>query len=49
MKAAEQVKLYGKKNDLLDRIKADDTFALSDEEIEMLMQPETFIGMAGTV
>lgn len=46
VKAAEQVKLYGKKNDLLDRIKADDTFALSDEEIEMLMQPETFTGMA---
>ncbi len=46
VKAAEQVKLYGKKNDLLERIKADDTFGLSEEEIEMLMQPETFTGMA---
>ena len=46
VKAAEQVKLYGKQNDLLDRIKADPTFALSEEELASLCDPNTFTGMA---
>ena len=44
--AAEQVKLYGRQNDLLDRIKADPTFNLSAEELDSLCDPTTFIGMA---
>lgn len=46
VKAAEQVKLYGKQNDLLDRIKADPVFDLSEEELASLCDPATFIGMA---
>ena len=44
--AAQQVKQFGKANDLLDRIKADETFSLTDEEIAELTRPETFTGMA---
>lgn len=46
VKAAEQVKLYGKENDLLDRIKADPVFDLSEEELASLCDPNTFTGMA---
>lgn len=46
VKAAEQVKLYGNKNDLLERIAADKTFDLSKEELESLLNPEKFTGMA---
>ena len=46
VKAAEQVKLYGKENDLLDRIKADPVFDLSEEELDSLCDPNTFTGMA---
>ena len=46
VKAAEQVKLYGKDNDLLERIKADPAFNLSREELEQLTDPATFTGMA---
>ena len=46
VKAAEQVKLYGKANDLLERIKADDAFALTEEELSSLTDPSTFTGMA---
>lgn len=46
VKAAEQVKLYGKANDLLDRIKEDSIFQLTEDEINMLMNPEKFTGMA---
>ncbi len=44
--AAEQVKLYGKENDLLDRIKSDDTFGLTAAELEFLLDPVKFTGMA---
>ena len=44
--AAEQVKLYGRDNDLLDRIKADPAFSLTDEEMALLTDPATFTGMA---
>jgi adenylosuccinate lyase len=44
--AAEQVKLYGKENDLLARIAADPVFALTAEELEKLADPAGFTGMA---
>lgn len=46
VKAAEQVKLYGKDNDLIDRIKADPIFSLTEEEIESLIDPVKFTGMS---
>lgn len=46
VKAAEQVKLYGKENDLLDRLKADNSLGLTSEEIELLLDPVKFTGMA---
>lgn len=44
--AAEQVKLYGRENDLLERIMADTRFGLSREELERLSDPAAFTGMA---
>lgn len=44
--AAEQVKLYGKENDLLERIRSDESFKLSAEEMDSLLKPEKFTGMA---
>ena len=44
--AAEQVKLFGRENDLLERIRTDEAFALSDGELEALLDPKTFTGMA---
>ncbi len=44
--AAQQVKLYGKSNDLLERIAGDATFGLTAEELAELTRLETFTGMA---
>lgn len=44
--AAEQVKVYGKDNDLIQRIKEDPCFGLTDEEMEDLLDPAGFTGMA---
>ena len=44
--AAEQVKLYGKENDLIERIKEDEFFHLTEAEIENLLEPSKFTGMA---
>ena len=46
MKAAEQVKLYGRPNDLLERIRGDEAFGLDDEELDALLDPAAFTGMA---
>ena len=46
MKAAEQVKLRGLENDLLERIKGDPAFMLSHEELQKLTEPSGFTGMA---
>ena len=46
VKAAEQVKTYGKDNDLIERIKADKSFGLTESEIESLLNPAKFTGMA---
>ena len=47
VRAAEQVKLYGKENDLLGRILTDEAFGLSKEELEALTDSASFTGMAG--
>lgn len=47
VKAAEQVKLYGKPNDLMERVLSDETFGLNREELEKLMDPAGFTGLAG--
>ena len=44
--AAEQVKLYGNENDLIERIRKDDSFALTAMELEILLDPVKFTGMA---
>ena len=44
--AAEQVKLFGRENDLLERIAGDPAFGLSPEELEKIADPEAFTGMA---
>ena len=44
--AAEQVKLYGNENDLIERIRKDDTLGLTAMELEILLDPAKFTGMA---
>ena len=44
--AAEQVKVHGKNNDLIDRIKNDPYFKPIRDQIDGLMDPKTFIGRA---
>ena len=44
--AAEQVKLYGNENDLMERIKKDESFGLTSMELEILLDPVKFTGMA---
>ncbi len=46
MEAARLVKEEGKANDLLDRIADDSAFGMNREEIQSIMKPENFIGMA---
>ena len=46
--AAEQVKVYGRDNDLLERIAEDPAFGLTAEELEALSDPSAFTGMAGS-
>ena len=46
--AAEEVKMYGRDNDLLRRIAADPAFGLTAEELEVLAEPSAFTGMAGS-
>ena len=46
--AAEQVKVYGRDNDLLRRIAEDPAFGLTAEELEELAVPAAFTGMAGS-
>lgn len=44
--SAKQVKEYGQKNDLIERIEADDRFNLTKEEIEECLEPSDFIGFS---
>lgn len=46
MAAAKQVKRYGRENDLIDRIRGDDAFGLSREELGKLLDPASFTGIA---
>ncbi len=46
MEAGKQVKMYGLKNDLIDRIAADDSFNLSKQELEAVLEPKNFVGRA---
>ncbi len=46
MEAGKQVKVYGLKNDLVDRIAGDPMFGLSREEILNVMEPSNYIGRA---
>ncbi|SJZ34290.1 adenylosuccinate lyase [Garciella nitratireducens] len=46
MEAAKQIKIYGRKNDLLDRIINDEIFNLSIDELNKVMDPKNFIGRA---
>ena len=43
---AEQVKLYGNENDLIARILSDNTFNLTESELNNLLNPQKFIGFA---
>lgn len=42
--AAEQVKVFGRENDLVSRIAADHAFGLTEEEIRRVLDPALFIG-----
>jgi len=44
MDAARQVKEYGQKNDLLDRIAGDPLFGLTKADIEAVLSPENYTG-----
>jgi adenylosuccinate lyase len=46
MEAGRQVKEEGNDNDLIERIKNDPTFALTEEEFEILLNPKSFVGRA---
>lgn len=46
MEAGKQVKLYGKDNDLLERIASDEAFNMSLDELNELMDPKQFVGIA---
>ncbi len=46
MAAAKVVKKQGGSNDLLDRIAADSAFGITREELEEVMDPKNFVGMA---
>ena len=46
MMAGEQVKVYGNKNNLCDLIVADPMFMISQEEIDNILVPENFTGLA---
>ena len=46
MEAANQIKIYGNANDLVDRIASDTLFGMSFDEIMSVMEPKNFVGRA---
>lgn len=46
MEAGRQVKEFGLKNDLIERIIRDSSFNLSADDIEQLLQPKNYVGRA---
>ncbi|NLL51002.1 MAG: adenylosuccinate lyase [Eubacteriaceae bacterium] len=47
MEAAEQVKVYGKENDLLQRIAKDDLIKLDEAQLEKMTEPSLYVGRSG--
>jgi adenylosuccinate lyase len=48
MEAAEEIKLRGRPNDLLERLAADADFNLTREELKDILKPEKYIGLCET-
>ena len=46
MEAGRVVKMEGRKNDLLERIAADEAFPMSMKDLEEAMEPERYVGRA---
>ncbi|MFZ5988464.1 MAG: adenylosuccinate lyase [Bacillota bacterium] len=46
MEAAKQVKVEGKKNDLIERIAGDEAFGLDIEELKSVLDPKNYVGRA---
>lgn len=46
MEAGRQVKMEGKENDLLERIKNDTRFNITDEQLETILDPSRYVGRA---
>lgn len=46
MEAGRMVKVEGKKNDLIQRIKEDSAFGMTEEEFQEILDPKTFVGRA---
>jgi adenylosuccinate lyase len=46
MEASKQVKVEGKKNDLLERIASDPVFKLDLEDLKSLLKPQNYVGRA---
>ena len=46
MEAGREVKEFGRPNDLVDRIAADETFGLTKEEILYILNPDHLCGRA---
>ena len=44
--AAQEIKMYGRPNNLLDQIRKDPLFDLTEEELQTLIDPSTFTGMS---
>ncbi len=46
VEVAKNIKLYGKENDLIDRIRSDKRFNITQSDIDELCDPMNFVGMA---
>ncbi len=46
MEAGRQVKMEGRENDLLERIRKDPRFSITDEQIETILDPSKYVGRA---
>ena len=46
MEAGRQVKVEGKKNDLIERIAADESFNIDEDKLRAVLKPENYIGRA---
>lgn len=46
MEAGKQVKVEGKKNDLIERIIADESFNIDEDKLRSVLKPENYIGRA---